>query len=230
MFLVAKNKGDFGGAQKVKKYAHLREKAIQLRKEKHLSLNDIVERLQLPKSTVYYWIKDIPIPRTNKQTEGQRRGTLAMQEKYEKLREEAYQSAYQQASELLRNPTFRDFVVLYMAEGYKRDRNLVSVANSDTQIIKLVNYWITKLTNNRVSYSLQCHVDHDEEELKSYWSSELKIPVDEIQVIRKSNSGQLSGRQWRSKYGVLTVRVGDTYLRSNLQAWMDYIQESWKAT
>jgi hypothetical protein len=229
MFLVVKSKRDFVGAQKVKKYAHLREKAIQLRKEKHLSLNDIVDRLQLPKTTVYYWIKDIPIPRTNKQTESQRRGTLAMQEKYERLREEAYQSAYQEASELLQKPTFRDFVVLYMAEGYKRDRNLVSVANSDTQIVKLVNYWITKLTNNTMNYSLQCHADHDEDELKAYWSHQLNISVDEVRVIRKSNSGQLSGRQWRSKYGVLTVRVGDTYLRSKLQAWMDYLQKSWRA-
>lgn len=48
-----------------------------------------------------------------------------------------------------------------------------------------------------------------------------------IRMQRKSNSNQLARRNWRSRHGVLTVGVGDTYLRSRLQAWIDRIREDW---
>jgi hypothetical protein len=48
-----------------------------------------------------------------------------------------------------------------------------------------------------------------------------------IRMQRKSNSGQLTGRVWRSRYGVLTVVVHDTYLRARLQAWIDRIRDDW---
>lgn len=133
-----------------RRYDHLREKAISLRTQQQMTLEDIVERLKLPKTTVYYWIKDIPIPRTAKQTLGQVNGTQAMQAKFSALREQAYQQGVAEASELLKDPSFRDFVVLYMAEGYKRNRNAVSIANSDAAIVKLGNFWISQLTRNKI--------------------------------------------------------------------------------
>ena len=41
------------------------------------------------------------------------------------------------------------------------------------------------------------------------------------------DSNQLNKQTWRSVYGVLTVRVNDTYLMAGLQAWMDCLQEQW---
>jgi hypothetical protein len=49
-----------------------------------------------------------------------------------------------------------------------------------------------------------------------------------VRVLRESNGNQMTGRTWRSRYGVLTVTVSDTYLRARLQAWMDLTQQSWK--
>ena len=67
----------------------------------------------------------------------------------------------------------------------------------------------------------------DLEELRSYWGGVLGIDGSSIQMQRKSNSGQLQGRIWRSRYGVLTVVVSDTYFRSRLQAWIDRIKDDW---
>lgn len=58
--------------------AHLREKAIYLRTKHNMTLDEIIEHLGLPRTTIYYWIKDIPIPKTQKQTERQILGTKAM--------------------------------------------------------------------------------------------------------------------------------------------------------
>jgi hypothetical protein len=44
--------------------------------------------------------------------------------------------------ELLGVPTFRDFVVLYIAEGYKRNRNRVRIGNSDTRMVEVSTGWL----------------------------------------------------------------------------------------
>jgi hypothetical protein len=72
---------------------YLRERARALRVEKKLSLDEITERLALPKTTVWYWIKDLPLGRERRWSVGQRKGTQAMQKKYRVLREEAYDAA-----------------------------------------------------------------------------------------------------------------------------------------
>jgi hypothetical protein len=209
------------------KYDHLREKAVQLRTEHRMTLEQIVERLQLPKTTVYEWIKDIPIPYTARQLERQRKGTQAMQAKYAVLRERAYQQGVAEAPTLLQDLTFRDFVVLYMAEGYKRGRNSVSFVNSDPLMVMLAHHWISQLTSKRIDYGLQYHVDHNADELKCFWADLLKIEPERIKTMRKSNSGQLKGRQFRSVHGVLMVRVSDTYLRARLEAWMEFVKFQW---
>lgn len=210
------------------KYHHLRVKAIALRTEKRMTLDEIAACLSLPKTTVYYWIKDIPIPRTKKQSEAQQRGTERSQQKYAALRDAAYQQGCDEAPELFQHLTFRDFVVLYMAEGYKRNRNTVSFVNSDVAMVKLAHRWMLELTTKtKVEYRLQYHADHDETELKVYWAEQLGIHSSQIKPMRKSNSNQLAGRKFRSVYGLLTITINDTYLRARLEAWMDYVKAEW---
>ena len=59
--------------------AYVREKARKLRVEKHLSIDEIAERLALPKTTIYYWVKDLPLGRPRRANPGQRKGNRAMQ-------------------------------------------------------------------------------------------------------------------------------------------------------
>jgi hypothetical protein len=67
---------------------------------------------------------------------------------------EAYEEGRQIFAELALDPTFRDFVILYLTEGYKRNRNNVGVANSDPALIRLAARWINHLTRNAVAYSI----------------------------------------------------------------------------
>jgi transcriptional regulator with XRE-family HTH domain len=63
--------------------AYIRERARQLRVEKKLTLDEIAERLALPKTTVFYWIKDLPLERARQENgwpeAARRKGNLAMQ-------------------------------------------------------------------------------------------------------------------------------------------------------
>ena len=146
------------------------------------------------------------------------------------MREQAYQEAWESAEQELQDSRLRDFVILYMAEGYKRSRNKVEICNSDPAIVRLAHEQITRRAHRKVNYALQCHVDNDEQELKQYWSNLLGIEARRIRVIRKSNSGSLTGRQWRSIHGVLAVSTSDTYFRARLQAWLDLVRAQWTSS
>ena len=117
---------------------------------------------------------------------------------------------------------------MYIGEGYKRCRNTVSLNNSDPLVVRLANYWIRRLSKNRVTYMLQYHADQNPQKLMAFWANELGIDPYDISIQRKSNSNGLKGRKWRSRYGLLTVRTGGTQLRAELQAWMDIVQDGWE--
>lgn len=211
----------------MKKYDHLKKLAIELR-AKNFTLPTICERLGLSKGTVFYWIKDIPIPRTEDQRKCTVAASRANKEKWEKIRREYYNLGKNYFSEIERDPHLRDFVIIYLTEGYRKTRNVVQVTNSNINIIQTSHKFIQMFSNKKITYNLQCHVDNDEEKLLDYWSNGLKIDRNHIRIIRKSNSGNLSGRKWRSLYGVMGISVNDTKFRMMIESWMDFIQEDWK--
>jgi len=207
---------------------YLKEKARTLRRERNMTIDDLAERLALSRSTIYYWVRDLPIPpATANRSAAQRRGTLAMQRRYTERREEAYREGVAEFGELAGDPEFRDFVCLYIAEGFKRDRNKVSLGNSDPAVIKVADRWVRRFTQRAVGYSVQYHADQDVRDLQAYWGELLAVEPSSIGLQRKSNSSQLAYRTWRCRYGVLTVRTCDTLFRARLQAWMDLLRASW---
>jgi len=205
-------------------------KAIQLRQDRKLTIDEIAECLALNRTTVYYWVKDIEIPRKPGKgfaSEAQQKGTLAMQEKFRRAREAAYIEGFEEFEELAKDLTFRDFICMYIGEGYKRSRNEVAICNSDPAVVKLADTWIRRFSVNPIRYSIQYHADQSLDELRAFWSEHLDIDPQAIKFQRKSNSNQLTGRKWRSKYGVLNVSAGDTRFRSRLQAWMELTKADW---
>ena len=207
---------------------YIRDKAREMRVARNLSIDEIAERLALPRTTIFYWVQDLPINRSARpQTVAQLNGSIAMQAKYRRLREEAYAEGRASFEELALDPTFRDFVNLYLAEGYKRDRNCISVANSDPAVVSICDRWLRRLSTAKRDYGVQYHADQDLEELRRFWGGILSIEPSQIRMQRKSNSNQMARRTWRSVHGVLTVRVNDTLLRSRLDGWMDRLRESW---
>jgi len=217
--------------------AYIKEKARQLRRGEKMTIDQISECLAISRTTIYYWVRDMPIPTTRRELEtrrrlndsdrGRRLGNRRMQQKYRRLREVAYDEALFHYVRLIEEPGFRDFVCMYIGEGYKRCRNEVSLNNSDPAVVKLADRWIRRLAKNPVTYALQYHADQDPEKLIAFWAGELEVDPALIRFQRKSNSNGLKGRKWRSQYGLLTVRTSDTQLRAELQAWMDCVQEEW---
>lgn len=212
---------------------YIREKARQLRLEKKLTIDEIAERLGISRTTIYYWVGELEIPRRPGGGNGgwtpetQAKGTAAMQLKYRKLREHAYAEGLGAYPEMLGKPGFRDFLCLYIAEGYKRSRNDVAICNSDEAVMRLAHPWMQSICTNPLRYSIQYHADQDLLEIRQFWGLQLGIEPASIHLQRKSNSNRLAGRSWRSVNGVLNISAGDTYARSRLQAWMDCVRNEW---
>jgi hypothetical protein len=215
---------------------YLREKARKLRTERKMSLDEIAECLALGKTTVWYWIKDLPDPEIKFRTKPERRAALlraqakaaeANRRIAKEKRDLAYQQGWCEFAVLDAEPGFRDFVCMYIGEGYKKNRNRVSISNSDPHVVRLGDFWIRRFAVNPVDYSLQYHADQDPDRLIRFWSNFLAVGDERFRLQRKSNSNQLTGRMWRSKYGVLAVTTNDTHLRARVQGWIDRVERSW---
>ena len=105
--------------------AYLRKKARELRIKRKLSLLEIAERLALPKTTVFYWIQDLPDPKikhrdTPARARARAKGARRNAARYKALRDAAYQRGWDEYPILAQQPTFVDFVCMYIGEGYKR--------------------------------------------------------------------------------------------------------------
>lgn len=208
---------------------YTREKARLMRVERAMTLDEIAERLALPKTTVWYWIKDLPLARPRSDP-GQQLGMEVMRRNYARLRAEAYEEGRAAYRERAQDPTFEHFVCLYLAEGYKRSRDTVSLGNSDPAIIGVATRWIRRETRRKVWCEVQFHLDQDGAGLQRFWGEVVGMEPARVRLQPKSNSGRLSGRTWRCEHGVLTVGSNDTYFRARLQAWMDIIREGWAYT
>ena len=72
-------------------------------------------------------------------------------------------------------PTFRDFVALYIAEGYKRNRNRVSIANSDPRMVGMATGWLRRLSSRAALLAVQYHADQDLEKLRVFWGLTARV-------------------------------------------------------
>lgn len=210
----------------MKKYEHLKLKAIELRNQGK-SLDDICRMLDKSKTTVYYWIKELDVgidfKHTEKKIQALNNGARVYSNKCKELRDVEYQKGL---TDDIKDDV-RDFVILYLCEGYRKTKNIVQITNSNVNIIKLSAKVMRKLTDKKIEYNLNFYDDHDELELKNYWAKELSIGQDEIKCWIKNGQGNLRGRNNVSKYGTMQIRLCNTLLKSKIDGWMDNIQNKW---
>jgi excisionase family DNA binding protein len=252
--------------------------ARQLRVEQALTVDQLAERLALPRSTIYYWVRDLPLraPRgegaagaggeavVSEGSEGaDAEGSAARmahatragetQRVTRASRDAAYEEGLRSFEELAAQPTFRDFVCIYLLQGYKRDRTRVALTNSDPAVMRLVSRWIRRLTDRvpflSIHYESDSNQSQSPSEMRRFWSETVGADPCSIRVsataageaprVAMGSSGQagygatgMAAREPgearpRSRHGALTVTVEDTLLRARLQAWMHRTRESW---
>ena len=80
----------------------LRQKVRAIRLEEQLTIDQIAARLGLSRSTIYHWVRDMPITESGSggawPDAARRKGNKVMQSKYRALREAAYREGLRRAT------------------------------------------------------------------------------------------------------------------------------------
>jgi len=171
------------------KWFELKDEAISLRRE-GVSMTVIERQLGIPRSTLSGWFKSVEISKEqkillekNKQDGWAKARIRAVEVHHEKktLRLlEARQAALVSLDKIVLTDEVLDlaFAMLYFGEGAKN--NATSLSSSDPNILRFV---ITVLKRNyniepdSIRCDLHLRMDQDDEILKSYWSTELNLPI-----------------------------------------------------
>jgi hypothetical protein len=211
---------------------YLRQMARSLRVEQQLTVDELALRMALPRSTIYYWVRDLPL-----RSKGDQEPASALSPVSPVSSEAAYAEALESFAELDAQPTFRDFVCVYLMQGEQRDRTRVALTNSDPMVMRLVSRWIKRLTDKAPFLSLQCSGDQSTTDLRHFWSEAVGAEPRAIRVRDAMGSSRSGGAVddrapgdpvGDEQHGLLTVTVNDTLLRARLQAWMQRTRETWR--
>jgi hypothetical protein len=206
---------------------YLRQMARSLRVEQRLTVDELAARLSLPRSTIYYWVRDLPL-RGGMRDSVHEEGRDAPRKVAREHGEAAYEEGLETFEELSAQPTFRDFICVYLVQGDQRDRTRVALTNCDPAVMRLVSRWIARLTSRVPFLSLQYEPGQSLNELRRFWSEATGAEPRAIRARRSAARESDEKAVPDLPHGLLTVGVEDMLLRARLQGWMNRARESWQ--
>ncbi len=215
-----------------------KEKAIRLRL-KGKSINEISGILNLPKSTVSFWCRNIrlgptQIERLAKRVKsGSYKGRIKFLEKIRRERIEEVEVLRKEGIKEIGKLSKRDLLIvgvaMYWSEGYTYSSgNQVGFTNSDPRIILIILIWFKKIcgvSNDRISLQVKINNVHRNriKKVENYWSKLTKIPLKQFNktVLIKSKVKKVYSNH-DIYYGTLriTIRQG-TKLRRKINGWIE---------
>jgi transposase-like protein len=193
-----------------------RREARRLRREDGMSVKEIARKLDVSKSSVSLWVRDIELSNAqlaaldyrHHNHANQRNGSRAVAEKYRALRRKYQEEGRMKARE--RDPLHVAGCMLYWGEGAKT-RNGLELANSDPDLIQFyVKFLLESLCipSEELCVRIYCYTNNglSVNEIENYWLNILKLPQ---QCLKKTitnlrpRSSEERGRIL--KYGVCRV-------------------------
>jgi len=191
-----------------------RLKAVALR-EKGFSVNEIVSRVGVAKSSISTWVRNVPLsPAARKRLLtkiklGQR---VSAENKHRKV-EDAIESYFQDALQKVRGSKLNKFYrrvicsLLYWCEGIKDHYSGVGFVNSDPKLIKTFLRLFREsfeIDEKRFSACIHLHEYHNPAKQLRFWSEITGIPPHQfMKPYRKPNTG----KRVRKEYpGCVAVR------------------------
>jgi transcriptional regulator with XRE-family HTH domain len=200
---------------------NLKEQSRSLRKQ-GFSLNEIVKKLDVSKSTLSLWCRDIVLNKSQvvslekraqiKNYAGALKGAYANHLKSQFI----INKEKEKAQEFIKKISNREICLigtaLYWAEGNKTGKTF-GVVNSDPAVILICMKWLSIEFNMKIeSYLPRLFINEDhknrELEIKKYWSNTTKIPISQFRntVFVKSKHKKIFPSPL-SYIGVMHLRV-----------------------
>ncbi|MCX5686650.1 MAG: hypothetical protein NTW09_04235, partial [Candidatus Omnitrophica bacterium] len=208
-----------------------KEKAIELRKT-GLTYNEIEKCLNISKSSLSSWLRDVPYVPT-KDTRERRRlasynsGQVLHRRKLERVNQ-IMQSAKQEVKDLKVEDLKLLGTMAYWTEGSKTKDSLVQITNTDPIFIRFVLKWlreICEVKEEKLRVHLRIHPDTNKKDAENYWSKITGIPLAKFHKTTAKISGS-GGRKYKKLgHGVATITICDTDLYYRITGWIKGLQE-----
>jgi len=183
----------------------LRQLATKLRLEEELSYSEIKKRLGISKSTLSYWMKNLPLSELRirdlqkigwqKSEASRERYRNTMRAKREAKDNEVYKKYFDRFNNLTKDTVFVAGLMIYLGEGGKKVSSRIALANTDPNIIRFFIKWgIEFLGIKKEDYRVQLHLYEEmtlEKEMK-LWQNILRLSKTQfykpsIRKVRKSS-------------------------------------------
>lgn len=171
------------------------------------SINELVAKFSIPKTTVWHHVHDIPIlPKYISVLKSKRGGSA-------KRKQRKWEEARQYAQKLIQGPD-RELVIvmsmLYWGEGSKKSCDFI---NSDGLMIRSylgILKRVLKISKNSIRPTLRIFSGMNKINCLKYWSNVTKIP--QHKFIVRLNDG---GTKGKTKYGMcrITIKKGGNVLK-----------------
>jgi hypothetical protein len=174
---------------------------IQNLRARGLTIPEICSRLNLPKTTVYNYAKNVQIlPESMEEWRAKRGGSRRIR----LLKEE---QAFVKAKKIVKQFSKREKLLfisaLYWAEGNKKDFML---SNTDSNLIKVFINGLREIFgigNDRLRVSIRIYEDMDKEKCLDFWANVVSLPKEKFQNVYILNGK----KQGKLEFGMCRVRV-----------------------
>lgn len=208
-------------------------KAQELRRQ-GLSYKEILQKVDVSKSTISEWCKDIELTEKqklrllNNKKFGQRKGSLVAADNKRLARIARTEEIRRIAKKELGKLTMRDKllagIALYAAEGSKTDGK-GGFANSDSYLIKFMSEWLTQFANvhkDRLRGAIWLHEGLNEKKAKKFWSELTGIPLQQFTktYVAKVKTDSRKIRKNIHQYGVFAIRFSDSTIHRKIMGWI----------
>lgn len=221
-----------------------KEKARDLRSKNGLPIKEISKILNVAKSTVSLWVRDIALseeqhnslrlknPIYNRQLNGR----LNKTKKHALLRGEYRKDGIKKACE--NNILHAIGCMLYWGEGSKSDRYSVGMANSDPYLLKLFKKFLNEcydVKDSDITLHIHCHTNSIIEisDIEKYWINMLSLSPSNLRKTIVNNISKYSKRKRTNnlKYGTCHLNVHNVKIKQSIigaiEGYGGFIQESW---
>ena len=208
-----------------------KEVAICLRK-KGLSYNEILQKVNVSKSTLSLWLRDVGLATVQKQQLTEKR-KLAQHKAQEACRNARIEretitiaSAKNEITPITKNELWLIGITLYWAEGSKQKKNnvsqKVSFNNSDPKMILIFDQWLRKICGKKtadLTYSIYIHHTGDKEKSRKFWEKLLHTKIEKMYF--KTHQPKTNRKNINEDYhGLLRIDVKkSTNLNRKLKGW-----------
>lgn len=218
----------------------LKQEAVRLRTEEELSYDAIQKKLGVPKSTLHGWLKNFPLSRERvlglrrvnwtKNEAKIERYRIAMAEKKALREREAYEKYRMRFNSLPEDTFFVAGLILYAAEGAKKDDYHIRIANTDVRIIKFFMEWLCRFFNTdkeQCKAELHLYPTMNIKKEVLFWKTELgfresqfyKVQIRELK--KSSFSYPESFRHGTCSLGITDVKK-KTEIMMAIRAFLDF--------